>query len=78
MPVSGYLFDVFNKTELALIFAIHNKKFPCDHKFDMVTIRCMKFKAFVGKITEAKKVANKEGVEKINIILNKIDKYMKG
>ena len=78
MPVSGYLLDVFNKTELALIFAIHNKKFPCSHQFDMETIKCMKFNAFAGKIMEAKKIANKEGVKKINTILNKIDKYMKG
>ena len=78
MPVSSYLFDVFNKIELALIFAIHNKKFPCSHKFDMETIKSMKFNVFVGKIIEAKTVANKEGIEKINTILNKIDKYMKG
>ena len=78
MSVSGYLLDVFNKTELALIFAIHNKKFPCEHKFDMETIKCMKFKIFVDKIIKAKEVANKEGIKKINIILNKIDKYMKG
>ena len=78
MPVSGYLLDVFNKTELALIFAIHNKKFPCSHTFDMETIKSMKFNAFAGKIKEAEKIANKEGVKKINIILNKIDKYMKG
>ena len=78
MPVSGYLLDIFNKIELALIFAIHNKKFPCSHKFDMETIRSMKFNIFVGKIIDAKKVANKEGVDKINFILNKIDKYMKG
>mgnify|MGYP003662010070 CR=1 FL=1 len=44
----------------------------------METIKSMKFAAFTGKITEAKKIANEEGVKKINIILNKIDKYMKG
>ena len=78
MPVSGYLLDVFNKTELALIFAIHNKKFPCSHTFDMETIKCMKLKFFINKIIEAKKVANKKGIDKINIILNKIDNYVKG
>ena len=78
MSVSGYLLDTFNKTELALIFAIHNKKFPCGHKFTMETIKCMKFKIFVDKIIQAKGIANKDGLKIINIILNKIDIYMKG
>ena len=78
MSVSGYLLDTFNKTELALIFAIHNKKFPCGHKFTMETIKCMKFKFFVDKIIQAKGIANKDGLKIINIILNKIDIYMKG
>ena len=77
MPVSGYLLDIFNKTELALIFAIHNKKFPCDHSFNMETIKSMKFKFFINKITQAKDVANAEGIIKINKILNKIDTYHK-
>ncbi len=76
MPVSGYLLDQFDEDELSLVLAIHNNL--SDNKYmDYDTIKCMKLKHFIQKITESKDKANKEGVDKINIILNKIDEYMK-
>jgi hypothetical protein len=76
MPVSGYLLDQFDEDELSLVLAIHNNL--SDNKYmDYDTIKCMKMNHFIQKIIESKDKANKDGVDKINIILNKIDEYVK-
>jgi hypothetical protein len=76
MSVSGYLLDQFDEEELSLVLAIHNDL--SDNKYmDYDTIKCMKFNHFIQKIIESKAKVNKDGVDKINIILNKIDLYSK-
>jgi hypothetical protein len=76
MPVSAYLLDEFDEEELALVLAIHNNL--SDNTYmNYYTIRPMNLNYFINKIIEAKSKANTEGVDKINIILNKIELYMK-
>ena len=77
MSVSSYLFNEFNEEELSLILAIHND-FSDNNYMDLHTIKCMKFNFFVDKIINAKAKSNKDGINKINQILNKIDEYTKG
>ena len=76
MPVSGYLFNEFDEEELALILAIHNN-FSDNTYMDLNMIKCMKFQAFVEKIANAKNRSNADGTNRINIILHKIDSYIK-
>ena len=76
MPVSGYLLDQFDEDELAMVLAIHNDL--SDNTYmNHETVKCMRINHFIQKIIESKSKANKDGVDKINIILNKIDTYMK-
>lgn len=77
MPVSSYLFNQFDEEELSIILAIHND-LTDNNRIDLNMLMCMKFDAFVQKIINAKAKSNKNGTEKINQILNKIDMYIKG
>jgi hypothetical protein len=76
MPVSSYLFNEFDEEELALILAIHND-LSDNNNISLDTLKCMKFDHFLNKIIAAKEKSNTEGTNKINIILHKIDTYIK-
>jgi hypothetical protein len=76
MPISSYLLNQFDEDELYIILAIQND-LTDDTYINLDTVKSMRINHFVRKIVEAREKANKLGVDKINIILNKIDDYMK-
>jgi hypothetical protein len=66
--------DIFTKDELAFIFYVLNKVFPCSTVIDEHTIKAYRVKPFIQNIINSKTKLNKnKDSEKIyNSIINKL------
>lgn len=66
--------NIFTKTELAFIFYVLNKVFPCSTLIDEHTIKAYKVKPFIQNIINSKSKLNKNKDSKkiYNSIINKL------